>query len=165
NSSWKPWSKEAVSYGLRACWSMPILSADGTLLGTFGVYSGEAREPQAIEVDMLTTFSYLSGLAIERSRHEEKIQFLANHDTLTNLPNLRYFKEVFSTVREQTDELAVMFMDLDQFKSLNDTFGHNFGDILLQEIAKRIEKTIGETNMVARMGGDEFILLIRMITD
>lgn len=165
NPSWKPWSKEAVSYGLRACWSMPILSADGTLLGTFGVYSGEAREPQAIEVDMLTTFSYLSGLAIERSRHEEKIQFLANHDTLTNLPNLRYFKEVFSTVREQTDELAVMFMDLDQFKSLNDTFGHNFGDILLQEIAKRIEKTIGETNMVARMGGDEFILLIRMITN
>src|SRR5690606_40443327 len=83
--------------GVQTC-ALPIY---GTLLGTFGVYSGEAREPQAIEIDMLTTFSYLSGLAIERSRHEEEIQFLANHDALTNLPNLRYFKEVFSRSEER----------------------------------------------------------------
>lgn len=163
--SWKSWSKEAVAYGFRSCWSMPILSTNNALIGTFAVYYYQSRVPQAIEIDMLTAFSYLSGLAIERSRHEEEIQFLANHDALTNLPNLRYFKEVFSDLLTRTEKIAVMFMDLDQFKALNDTFGHNFGDILLQELAKRIEKMIGKANIVARMGGDEFILLIRDMAD
>ncbi|MGK7379711.1 bifunctional diguanylate cyclase/phosphodiesterase [Planococcus sp. 1R117A] len=164
-ASWSRWSQETVRYGIRACWSMPILSTKDELLGTFGVYYHEVREPLDIEIDMLKTFSYLSGLAIERSRHEEEIQFLANHDALTNLPNLRYFKEVFANMIRQTEDLAVMFVDLDQFKSLNDTFGHNFGDILLQEVAKRIGKAIGKEDIVSRMGGDEFILLLQDVTD
>ncbi|WKA59201.1 EAL domain-containing protein [Planococcus shenhongbingii] len=164
-ASWSPWRQETLRHGFRACWSMPILSTNDALLGTFGVYYPEVRQPLEIEIDMLRTFSYLSGLAIERSRHEEEIQFLAKHDALTNLPNLRYFKEVFSDKIRQTEDLAVMFIDLDQFKSLNDTFGHIFGDMLLQEIAKRIEKVIGKENFIARMGGDEFILLLQEVTD
>ena len=165
NPAWAEWGEEALRHGLRSCWSLPILSANGSLLGTFAVYYKESREPDDFEISMLRVFTYVTGLAMDRTLHEQEIQFLANHDALTNLPNLRYLKELFTHWVKETHELAVMFLDLDQFKTLNDTFGHDFGDLLIQEIAGRIQKAVGETNIVARMGGDEFVLLIRNVTD
>ena len=102
-----------------------------------------------------------------RKKHEEQIQHFAYHDYLTNLPNRRLFTdrlnmELAHAKREQSN-LAIMFLDLDGFKKINDQFGHDTGDDILQETARRIQLIIRESDTVARMGGDEFILLLPKI--
>ncbi|MFC1603279.1 diguanylate cyclase domain-containing protein [Pseudomonadota bacterium] len=102
-----------------------------------------------------------------RKKHEEQIQHFAYHDYLTNLPNRRLFTdrlnmELARAKREQ-NSLAIMFLDLDRFKEINDQFGHDTGDEILQETARRIQLIIRESDTVARMGGDEFILLLPKI--
>ncbi len=158
--SWSNWKEIALTKGLRSCWSLPITSSKDSVLGTFAVYYKESMEPKDSDIEMLKDFSHLTGIALERHYHEEKIKYLANYDSLTNLPNLRYLKEVFPKRLQETNNLAVMFLDLDNLKPHNDTFGHSSGDKLIQEVGKRIQDVIGETNVVARMGGDEFVLLI-----
>lgn len=95
---------------------------------------------------------------------EEHAQFLAGHDTLTKLPNRKYLSIVF---QEKIDSLiassqmgCLLFIDLDNFKDVNDTLGHAAGDQLLVEVAKRLTEIVPEKNTVARLGGDEFLLLI-----
>jgi len=163
--SWSNWRKLALDYGLRACWSLPIISSKGLLLGTFAVYYHQPKEPLDADIEMLKAFSNMTGIAFEHHHHEEEIKYLANHDVLTNLPNPRYLKEMYPKIVQETNEIAIMFLDLDSLKSHNDTFGHSFGDRLIQEISKRIQETIGESNIAARMGGDEFVMLIRNITN
>lgn len=162
--NWADWKEEALRYGLRSCWSIPILSMDRSLLGTFAVYYSRCRTPDHFEVEMLRVISYITGLAIERFHQEKEVQFLANHDVLTGLPNLRYLKQVFEDAIKETKTLAVMFLDLDGFKSINDSFGHSMGDTFLKEISQRITSAIGE-HVVARMGGDEFIFLVKDYCD
>lgn len=100
----------------------------------------------------------------ERKQAEEKINFLAFNDELTKLPNRRYFdqlleKELYNA-KTKGESLFLMSLDLDRFKYINDTFGHSAGDLLLKEIAKRLNKVFGNKGIVARMGGDEFTLLM-----
>ncbi len=102
-----------------------------------------------------------------RKKYDTQVQYFAYHDYLTNLPNRRLFTdrlnmELAHAKREQSN-LAVMFLDLDGFKEINDKFGHDAGDEILQETARRICQIIRETDTVARMGGDEFILLLPKI--
>lgn len=167
--SLRKWVELAKSHGLRSCWSIPILSTKGSLLGTFAIYYTRLREPEAYEIEMWRVLSYLTGLAMERNNHEQEIQYLALHDVLTSLPNLRYLKDTFKKAIRKSNEngskLAIMFLDLDQFKPINDTFGHAFGDLILQEVAKRIKHSVGENNIVTRMGGDEFNILLPDILD
>lgn len=100
----------------------------------------------------------------DRKKAEEKIAYLAYHDTLTGLANRKYFYERLHQELERSirigNKLAILFLDLDGFKLVNDTYGHEVGDLLLKEVAKRIKANIRETDLVARMGGDEFTLLI-----
>ena len=98
----------------------------------------------------------------------KKIQHQANHDELTGLPNRRYFKAILETLFNQTntgnnEKLAMMTLDLNGFKSINDTMGHWAGDILLIEVARRLKVASGSDMTIARMGGDEFA--IAFITD
>jgi len=102
---------------------------------------------------------------ISRQKHiEEKIRHLATHDALTDLPSLRLANDRLSmaiTVSKRKQTLAAaMFVDLDGFKSINDTHGHDAGDALLQEVAKRLISCVRATDTVARIGGDEFLLII-----
>lgn len=94
---------------------------------------------------------------------EEQTQFLALHDMLTGLPNRVHFSnQLHSAIAHSertTIPLAVLMLDLDRFKSVNDTFGHHVGDLLLKEVAARIASTVRETDTVARLGGDEFIVI------
>jgi diguanylate cyclase (GGDEF)-like protein/PAS domain S-box-containing protein len=160
---WKEWREEVLRLGYKTSWSMPIFSTKNELLGTLGVFCKEIREPNEYEISIIKAFSYLTGLAIERSKHEEEIRFLAYHDALTNLPNIRFLKDTYNKLIKQTRDVALMFLDLDQFKYINDTFGHNLGDLVLKEVASRIKTVIGEDNIVARMGGDEFVVLLKGI--
>ncbi len=100
----------------------------------------------------------------ERKATEATIRFQATHDTLTGLPNRLLFRQRLETALEaakaENKNVAVAFLDLDRFKLVNDGLGHNIGDDLLIAVAGRLQNAIGERDMVARMGGDEFILLL-----
>jgi diguanylate cyclase (GGDEF)-like protein len=94
---------------------------------------------------------------------EQKIRFMAYYDSLPALPNRILFKDRLNTsitkAYENKTRLAIMFLDLDHFKLINDTLGHAIGDILLQKVSKRLESCLCESETVSRMGGDEFVLL------
>lgn len=104
-----------------------------------------------------------------RKKDREKIKKLAYYDTLTKLPNRRFFIEELNKIIEYNKELktkfSIMFLDIDKFKFVNDTYGHNIGDILLCNIARRVENVIRKDDIVARLGGDEFVILNQKIND
>jgi len=99
----------------------------------------------------------------------EEIQYLATHDTLTGLPNRSMFSQLLNyaikTAQRYQRQFAVLFIDLDRFKIINDTLGHDAGDQLLQEIATRLKQSLRAVDVVARMGGDEFVILIEEVSD
>jgi diguanylate cyclase (GGDEF)-like protein/PAS domain S-box-containing protein len=100
----------------------------------------------------------------ERKRAEEQIKSLAYHDALTGLPNRRLFQDRLSVAVAQAhrsgQRLAVLYLDLDRFKPVNDSFGHSAGDRLIQDVAERLRTCLREGDTVARLGGDEFTLLL-----
>lgn len=167
--SWERWRSIPLGVGLLSCWSMPILSTDGALLGTFAIYHPQVRKPAPYEVEMINVFSYLCGLAMERNLKEQEIRYLASHDLLTDLYNIHFLQNISEDVIQETiankSKFAIVVMDLDRFKPINDTFGHAFGDKLLQQVAKRISENVRDGDIVTRMGGDEFVLLLRDVTD
>ena len=105
----------------------------------------------------------------ERKHFETKILHQATHDPLTGLPNRVLFHEILTHATAHTLRteklLAVMFLDLDGFKNINDTLGHDYGDILLKEVAGRLNLQLRKSDMVARQGGDEFTILLQDIAD
>ena len=103
----------------------------------------------------------------ERKVLEEKLTHQAFHDSLTNLPNRAAFRVVLDHALSGTEQrrIAVLFLDLDDFKAVNDTLGHEAGDQLLQAVAKRIEATLRPGDSVARLGGDEFAVLLKNMED
>jgi diguanylate cyclase (GGDEF)-like protein/PAS domain S-box-containing protein len=105
----------------------------------------------------------------ERKQNEERIQYLASHDALTGLPNRAAFSEVLDiTIRDAQRYgrcFAVLFVDLDRFKVINDTLGHEAGDALLKEMSQRLRTTVRSSDFVARLGGDEFVVMVREISD
>jgi len=105
----------------------------------------------------------------ERKRMEQQLEHLAHYDALTSLPNRVLFsdrlQQALALVKRNGNHLAVMFIDLDRFKPINDTYGHGVGDLLLQEVAKRIKGSVRESDTVARIGGDEFIALLQNIKE
>ncbi len=103
----------------------------------------------------------------ERKQMEQRLKELAHFDTLTGLANrmLMYdrLKQALATAMRSKAKLALLFIDLDRFKNVNDTLGHNIGDLLLKEVALRFEKIVRKSDTVARMGGDEFTIILTTI--
>ena len=102
---------------------------------------------------------------MQRKALEKRLKHLAYHDTLTDLPNRRYFlahlEEAIEETRYEKEQLGVLALDVDRFKQINDTFGHDVGDELLRQLACRLTSVLRKQDMVARLGGDEFAVLIR----
>lgn len=105
----------------------------------------------------------------ERAEHARHVEYLAYHDNLTDLPNRALFSRLFyqqmQYARRYEKRLALMFLDLDRFKAINDSLGHEAGDELLKKMGRRIGESLRETDIVARLGGDEFIMLLPEITE
>ncbi|MCA6126125.1 GAF domain-containing protein [Bradyrhizobium sp. WSM 1704] len=102
--------------------------------------------------------------ADEKHKADERIEYLASHDSLTNLPNRETFNELLHHAIEMADrhsqQLAVLFIDLDRFKIINDSLGHDAGDMLLVAIADRLRRSLRASDVVARLGGDEFVVIL-----
>lgn len=104
----------------------------------------------------------------KRKSTEEHNRYLANHDTLTGLPNRAFFSdrihEAIAHAKRDQGQFALMLLDLDRFKQVNDTLGHHVGDLLLKEVAARLQTSVRETDVVARLGGDEFAIIQSHLT-
>lgn len=135
-------AKENNTWGWAETVKVPVYDADNNIVGTAGV----ARD------------------ITERKEAEQRIEFLANHDTLTNLPNRRLMedrlKQALARAALNQEKLAVLFLDLDFFKSINDSMGHSTGDKLLQSVAERLTSCVRSIDTVARLGGDEFVVIL-----
>jgi diguanylate cyclase (GGDEF)-like protein/PAS domain S-box-containing protein len=161
---WADYRDLVRPYGYRSCWSTPILSHQGAALGAFAMYSKEARRPSAAELRMVAAATRLAGIAIERRQAEERIQFMANHDALTGLPTRGLLEDRLQQAMhfaERYDRWAsVAFIDIDDFKQINDSLGHGAGDELLKIVARRLADCVRPTDTVARLGANEFAVVI-----
>ncbi len=105
----------------------------------------------------------------EQKITEQKLDKLAHYDLLTNLPNRVLFyeslKKLISKANRNNSKIALMFLDLDNFKTINDTLGHDYGDILLQEVSKKLKSILRKEDIVSRLGGDEFTIILDGIAD
>lgn len=126
------------------------------------------RQWSRSEESILFTLAASVSSALQRQRTEQIIRYRAFHDLLTGLPNRALFNEQLAAALNEATQngetLAVMFLDLDRFKTINDTLGHNVGDELLKAVAHRLSGALCEKHTVARWGGDEFTILLPCIT-
>lgn len=160
---WAPYRALAEPYGLKSCWSTPIISHDRKVLGTFAMYRKQSGIADVAESQLIADTVRLAAIAIERTRAEERIRFLAENDTLTGLPNRRELNRQLDRLLSGTGserKLAVVFCDVDRFKSVNDNFGHAIGDMVLQIVSERIRAILPPEQLLIRFGGDEFVLVI-----
>lgn len=151
-------------YCWQACGASPILSATGELMGLLIGYSKVAVQPRFVDRELLEMASSLALIAMEHRRLTERLAYHALHDVLTGLPNrtmlTRALDEKVRQAEEQGQELAVVFVDLDRFKQINDHFGHAAGDAVLRETAERIHQYLRNGEIAARLGGDEFVAVL-----
>jgi len=161
---WADYRGVAQQYGFRSCWSMPVMTAQNNVLGTFALYSSEVRRPTPREMEFVAMATHIAGIAIERRRGDERIQFMAHHDDLTGLPNRAFFKErmakTLHQARRSGRKVTVAYIDLDDFKDINDRLGHGAGDEVLKEVAARMANGVRASDMVVRLGGDEFLVVL-----
>lgn len=101
----------------------------------------------------------------QRKEYEERIKKMAYYDPLTSLPNRNLLKEWLQTYITDAENLTVLFLDIDRFKSINDNYGHRTGDVILKELAKRIQTCIQKTDFIVRQGGDEFVIFLTRLDD
>lgn len=135
--------------------------------------SGEKRCVSiSAELINLHDQQHVVAFAQDITEHKEsaaRIEFLAHHDPLTGLPNRVLFRDRFELARAWTErsnhKVALLYLDLDHFKQINDTLGHPLGDVLLQQVAKRLSGTLRDTDTISRQGGDEFLIALTDVQD
>ena len=140
----------------------------GNRLGDFSTFDGEDLELFETLTNHVSV-ALENGRLIDRLRQKaEENERLALHDSLTGLPNRVLFqnqvRDALEAARESNSYAAVMLMDLDRFKEVNDTLGHHNGDLLLREVGHRLQKAVRQSDVVARLGGDEFAILLPQIS-
>lgn len=139
------------------------------LAGDRPYYISVSGEPVFDSDGMFKGYRGVSREITDQKLAEERIHHLATHDALTGLPNRTMFSHLLvnaiSSAQRLRRNIAVLFIDLDRFKFINDTLGHDAGDKLLKEVATRFKKALRASDVVARLGGDEFVVLVQDVTD
>jgi len=166
----RPWREVADQHGLRSSIAVPLI-ANGSVFGALMIGSAHADafapQEQALLEEMAADLAF--GVETLRARVEHdaakrQLEFLAHHDALTGTPNRVSLREHFTLASHQAKHsgasVAVLLLDLDNFKFVNDSLGHDHGDRLLIEVTRRLQRRIGTNGMVCRYGGDEFAVLL-----
>jgi diguanylate cyclase (GGDEF)-like protein/PAS domain S-box-containing protein len=167
--AWSGLQELCGRFGIRCCWSMPILSADGGVLGVLNLLGPAPLECTERDRRLLDSVSRLAAIAIDHRELTDKLAHQAQHDALTGLPNRLLFRDRLGQALAQAQrsghKVAVMYMDLDRFKQINDTLGHSPGDALLVQVAARLSGCVRGSDTLARLGGDEFTVVLTELED
>jgi diguanylate cyclase (GGDEF)-like protein/PAS domain S-box-containing protein len=143
--------------------TVPIVDGDRTVLGTIEVTTAECGEDDVRASSVLALAAHLAKVAIERQAAEDRLSHQALHDPLTGLPNRSLFLDrlasALTRAKRRQVQVAVLFLDVDRFKVVNDSLGHDRGDQLLVEVAGRLRRVLRPEDTAARFGGDEFTIL------
>ena len=163
---WEDFHDFCRVYGIRSAWSTPLMSpTDGSLLGVFGMYYPDSRLPSVADLELVDHFTHLATLATERHRRDEERRRQAWEDALTGLGNRHQLQAragaILEQCRQEGSPLCLAFLDLDHFKLFNDSFGHHLGDKLLQLVSRKLQEELQPFELLARFGGDEFVVLIK----
>lgn len=161
---WTVAKEETLALGYRACWAVPVKSHDGNVIGILIFYYRVCRRPNRLHEQLAEVASSLSARAIEQANARERIHHLAFFDSLTGLPNrsllhIHANQAIAQAIRDNT-QMAVLFIDVDRFKQVNDSLGHPAGDTLLRIVAGRLHKAIREADILCRYSGDEFVIVL-----
>ena len=152
-------------HDIKVCMSIPVV-LNGQAVAYFSLDNFQTRDAFSREAtEMGRIFAQQTAALWQRFRLEAATERLAFYDVVTNLPNRRLFYDRLAQAlaqRRKGEALAVMFLDLDDFKNVNDTFGHDAGDALLQSIAQRLASVVRHGDTLARWGGDEFVLVVQL---
>lgn len=157
---WDGFRDLLLPLGLKACWSSPIFSSQPQALATFAFYYREKRGPSALEREIVQRCVHLCAIALDRHRRVLEHERRANTDVLTGMPNRAAFDAALAQLDcSQPGAWALCLVDLDNLKVINDTFGHQAGDLVLREVGRRLVAVAGP-NEVFRVGGDEFAIVV-----
>jgi len=166
---WEKIKHIALPHGMRCCWSEPIKSSKGEVLGAFGMYYDYPALPTEEESDDLISAARLAGIVMERDHDQKRIRHLAYTDTLTGLASrahfYQYIEDLINAASRHGRQFSLLYIDLDNFKDVNDSLGHDTGDLLLKEVSQRLSHACREIDFVARLSGDEFCIVVEEIDD
>lgn len=163
---WADYKDLILPLGYNVCWSTPILQKDGKVLGTFAFYYREDGPlvASSFHQQLVEACTDLCTLAMEREQARHHIRQLAFYDALTGLPNRSQLEtqlvQLLDTAQRTGQQVAVLSVDLDRFKNINDSFGYSTGDALLREVAARIKALVHQGGVAGRLPGDEFIVAL-----
>ncbi len=160
-----PWSELLVANGIFSAWSIPFFTNGAeNLAGALTIYARSRCKPNPREMELVESAARLAGLVIEHRRIHSELVDSAYRDALTGLPNRRAGEEAIEAAIKEAgrkgDAVAVLWVDINRFKRINDQYGHETGNHVLRTIADRLRRNPLATGMVARMGEDEFLVLI-----
>lgn len=159
-----PFRQLALEHGLRSCWSEPIFSSDGQVLGTFAIYHPQVCAPVEADIIQIGHAANLASIAIEHDRARRKLEYQAHMDFLTGIANRRHFVECaeIELARSQRygSPLSLLMLDVDFFKQVNDRYGHKTGDVVLQRLTQALQQKLRPMDMLGRLGGEEFAILL-----
>lgn len=163
---WAEFQHLAVPLGLTGCWSTPVRNTQGRVIGTFAFYFRHTRNVSSVvfHQQLIDACIHLCSLAMEREHARLRIRQLAFYDGLTGLPNrsllLAQADQAISQSATHGTQLAVLFVDLDRFKQVNDSLGHPAGDELLRQASARLRAQQRPTDLCGRLSGDEFVVVL-----
>lgn len=159
---WDNYRALPLPHGLVACWSTPIQLRDGKVAGTFAFYYRQKRGPSVWHEMIVRACVDLCVVALERHEAKESIARLAYYDSLTGLPNRAKLQQEMLKAFDDAEapQAALLFLDVDHFKDVNDTLGHSIGDRFLVEIAGRLRREVWPVDIISRHGGDEFVIVL-----
>jgi diguanylate cyclase (GGDEF)-like protein/PAS domain S-box-containing protein len=154
---------EAAERGLRSLITLPLLM-NGAVIGNFSLFAHGCNFFTEEEVKLLSDLTADISFALEHIATEEKVQYLARYDLVTGLPNRAQFYDALQKTLGQAKEhgwiVSVLIVDLDRFKAVNETLGHTMGDLLLRQYGERLVECLRSRDIVARIGGDEFGIIL-----
>jgi diguanylate cyclase (GGDEF)-like protein len=161
---WLQVREAAAKSGLETCWAVPIRPSTGTGSGMFALYHRGSVELNESARTLLETITKLASIASQHRELTHQLSHLAHHDPLTGLPNRMLFEDrlaqALARLPRTAGQLGLFCIDLDRFKHVNDTLGHDAGDAILREFANRASQVLRPTDTLARIGGDEFLLIV-----
>jgi diguanylate cyclase (GGDEF)-like protein/PAS domain S-box-containing protein len=166
---WADIKDAALPHGMRCCWSEPIKNSRDEVLGAFGMYYDFPALPDEDESEDLISAARLAGIVMERDQDQKRIRQLAYTDELTGLASRAHFylymEDLIKISQRHGRKFSLLYIDLDNFKIVNDSLGHDAGDMLLKEIAQRLQETGREIDFITRISGDEFSIVIEETED